>query len=136
MNVTNMFGNIQAGSSQDGGNGFQLKFIISCEETDECDKSFAVTDVAPITDSFTPTIRLCPLFFTSPMTANSLGSKEVQRNPGRRDNSWCQPNEPFTFFETAGHTFLHEMTHLDQLGRQFLFLTRAFTSLSLTVFYL
>ena len=117
-NVTNMFGNIQAGSSQDRGNGFQLKVIISCAgTTNNCDRSFAVTDVAPITDSFTPTIRLCPLFFTSPETANFLGSREAKRNPTRRDNSWCQPSQPFIFFETAGHTLLHEMTHLDQLGR-------------------
>ena len=118
MNVTNMFGNIQAGSSQDRGNGFQLKFIISCLETDNCPGSLAVTDSDPVTDNFTPTIRLCPLFFTDPRTINNLGSKSEKRNPSRRDDSWCKPHQPFSFFETAGHTFLHEMTHLDQLGRQ------------------
>ena len=118
MNVTSMYGNIQAGSSGDQGNGFQLKFIISCKDSSACADSLAVTDAAPLTDTFTPTIRLCPLFFTSPRTANDLESKETKRNPGRRDDSWCQPNQPFEFFETAGHTFLHEMTHLDQLGRQ------------------
>ena len=116
MNVTSMYGNIQAGSSGDQGNGFQLNFIISCKDSSACVDTLAVTDAAPLTDTFTPTTRLCPLFFTSPLTANYLESKETKRNPGRRDNSWCQPNQPFEFFETAGHTLLHEMTHLDQLG--------------------
>lgn len=113
-----MFGNIQAGSSGDSGNAFQLNFIVSCKETDACKDALAVTDAAPITESFTPILRLCPLFFTDPRTANFLTSKDLIRNPGRRDNSWCQPGQPFSFFETAGHTFLHEMTHLDQLGSQ------------------
>ena len=113
-----MFGHIQAGSSGDSGNGFQLNFIISCKETDACKDALAVTDAAPLTDSFTPILRLCPLFFKDPRTENFLESKSTKRNPGRRDNSWCQPGQPFSFFETAGHTFLHEMTHLDQLGSQ------------------
>ncbi len=111
-----MFGNIQSGSSGDHGNAFQLNFIISCKETDACANSLAVTDAKPATKSFTPIIRLCPLFFTDTRTAKFLENKTTNRNPGRRDNSWCQPNQPFKEFETAGHTFLHEMTHLDQLG--------------------
>jgi len=39
-----------------------------------------------------------------------------QKHPRRKDNSWGKPGQPFSFFETAGHTILHEMTHLDQLG--------------------
>ena len=111
-----MNGNIQAGSSDDRGNAFQLNFIVSCKDSLACVDSLAVTDAAPLTDTFTPTIRLCPTFFTSPRTTKNLDSKGTKRNPSRRDNSWCQPNQPFEFFETAGHTFLHEMTHLDQLG--------------------
>lgn len=114
-----MFGKIQAGSSDDSGTGFQLKFIISCKETSACKDALAVTDAAPITDSFTPIIRLCPLFFSSERTKNNLDSKELKRDPDRKDNSWCQPGQKFDFFETAGHTFLHEMTHLDQLGSQY-----------------
>lgn len=113
-----MFDKIQAGSSDDSGTGFQLKFIVSCKETSDCKDALAVTDAAPISDSFTPTIRLCPLFFSSERTKNNLDSKELKRDPGRKDNSWCKPGQKFDFFETAGHTFLHEMTHLDQLGRQ------------------
>ncbi|KAM0794074.1 hypothetical protein BDR22DRAFT_877048 [Usnea florida] len=115
--VTNMFGNIQSGSSEDSGNAFQLDFIISCKSTDLCANSLAIADVEPISDSFTPTIRLCPQFFTSPRTALFLNDKTTKRDPKRKDPSWCQPGQPFSFFETAGHTFLHEMTHLDQLGK-------------------
>lgn len=113
-----MYSGIQAGSSGDSGNAFQLKFIITCKATADCGDSLALTDAKPNTDSFTAKIRLCPKFFTDPRTANFLTSKTLKRNPGRRDNSWCQPGQPFSFFETASHTFLHEMTHLDQLGVQ------------------
>ena len=68
MNVTNMFGNIQADSSQDRGNAILLNLMISCLEMDSCPGSLAVTDSDPVTDGFTPTIRLCPLFFTNPAT--------------------------------------------------------------------
>lgn len=111
-----MYRGIQAGSSGDSGNAFQLKLIITCKATDECGDSLALTDAKPNTDSFTAKIRLCPKFFTDDRTKNFLDSKGTKRNPGRRDNSWCQPGQPFSFFETAGHTFLHEMTHLNQLG--------------------
>lgn len=116
--VSSMFSSIQSGSSGDSGNAFQLNFIISCKETDACKDSLAVTDSAPATNTFTPTIRLCPNFFTDIRTTTFLESHTLKRNPGRRDDSWCQPGQPFSFFETGGHTFLHEMTHLDQLGGQ------------------
>ena len=115
--TSKMYSGIQAGSSGDSGNAFQLKFIITCKETADCGESLALTDALPNTDSFTAKIRLCPKFFTDPRTANFLISKNYNRNPGRRDkDSWCQPGQAFSFFETAGHTFLHEMTHLNQLG--------------------
>lgn len=113
-----MYGGIQSGSSGDSGNAFQLKFIITCKETDDCKDSLALTDAKPGTDSFTPMVRLCPKFFTDDRTKNTLNSKTLKRDPGRRDNSWCQPGQPFRFFETGAHTFLHEMTHLDQMGVQ------------------
>lgn len=97
----------------------QYKFIVSCKDTEACKGgSLAVTDANPPTDTFTPTIRLCPKFFdpNTPQAKNDLDSKELKRNPRRRDNSWCQPQQPFSFFETAGTTVLHEMTHLDKLG--------------------
>lgn len=132
--VSSMFSNIQAGSSGDHGNAFQLKFIISCKETDACTDALAVTDSAPITDTFTPIIRLCPDFFTDIRTTTFLGDRTLKRDPGRRENSWCQPGKPFSFFETGGHTFLHEMTHLDQLGGQFFPLHLSPLSLKLTSF--
>ncbi|KAI4267640.1 MAG: hypothetical protein LQ337_008258 [Flavoplaca oasis] len=113
-----MYSGIQAGSSGDSGNAFQLKFIITCKKTDDCKDSLALTDAKPNKDDFTAKIRLCPKFFdeNEERTKNHLTSKELIRDPKRRDNSWCQPNQPFKFFETASHTFLHEMTHLNQLG--------------------
>lgn len=95
-------------------------FVVSCLDTTDCEGSLALTDSNPPTDTFTPTIRLCRKFFLSdtPETMNNLDSKDFIRNPSRRDNSWCQPGKAFSFFETAGHTILHEMTHLDQLGSQ------------------
>ena len=59
---------------------------------------------------------ICPYFFSAPETAKNLSSKEIIRDPKRRDNSWCQPGQKFSDFETAGHTLLHEMTHLDAVG--------------------
>lgn len=115
---------IYDGSSDDSG----IKFTTSCKDTDACDSgapdggALAATDAAPLTDDFKPTIRLCPQFFKDPRTINNLTSKSYDA-PGRRVNTWCQPGQPFKFFETAGHTFLHEMTHLDQLGGQYSFLT-------------
>ena len=110
---------IYDGSSDDGGNALQLKFTISCKESDACaDNALAATDAAPLTDDFTATIRLCPQFFRDDRTANILTSKTYDA-PERRVNTWCQPGQPFKFFETAAHTFLHEMTHLDQLGGQY-----------------
>ncbi|KAL9098022.1 MAG: hypothetical protein Q9163_006230 [Psora crenata] len=111
-----MYGGIQAGSSGDSGNAFQLKFIITCKSTDACKDSLAITDGDVNDNDFTAKIRLCPKFFTDDRTKNDLTSKSLKRNPGRRDNSWCQPGQPFKFFETAAHTFLHEMTHLNQMG--------------------
>ena len=55
-----MFSNIQSGSSGDSGDAFQLNFIVSCQSTDLCQNSLTIADVRPITDSFTPTIRLAP----------------------------------------------------------------------------
>ena len=34
----------------------------------------------------------------------------------KRRGGWCQDGENFPFFEVAGLTILHEMTHLDIVG--------------------
>lgn len=99
--------------------GSQYTFIVTCLNTPVCNAgSLAVTDTKPPETRFTPRIRLCPPFFDpkTPETQNNLSSKAIIRDPKRRDNSWCQPGQSFSFFETAGHTIMHEMTQLDQLG--------------------
>jgi hypothetical protein len=101
-------------------------FKVSCKKTADCGDgdtaSLAITDALPRTDKFMPTIRLCPKFFdkNTAETKNDLNSKEFKRNPGRRDNSWCQPGSKFNDIEVAGHTLLHEMTHLDEVGSKHL----------------
>jgi hypothetical protein len=43
-----------------------------------------------------------------------LGSKKFGTGRG----AWCQTNEQFPFFEVAGLTLFHEMTHLHDVGRR------------------
>lgn len=76
--------------------------------------SLAITDSAPQDGDTTREMKICPLFFTSDATRYNLDSKVYQ---GNKRGSWCQPNQHFKDFETAGHTLLHEMTHLDALAR-------------------
>lgn len=78
--------------------------------------SLAITDSTPRSSPEVAEMLICPFFFTAPETAQNLGSKEIIQNPSRRQNSWCQPGPKFSDFETAGHTLLHEMTHLDSAG--------------------
>lgn len=81
------------------------------------DNSLAITDATPRALPAVAQMLICPLFFTAPETAKNLASKSYKTNPGRRDPpSWCSPGQKFSDFETAGHTLLHEMTHLDALG--------------------
>lgn len=81
------------------------------------DNSLAITDATPRALPAVAQMLICPLFFTAPETAKDLQAKSYKQNPGRRDPpSWCSPGQKFSDFETAGHTLLHEMTHLDALG--------------------
>lgn len=75
--------------------------------------SLAVTDATPQDGNTLRQIKLCPLFFKHDRTKNNLDSKSYK---GDRRGSWCQKGQRFRDFETAGHTILHEMTHLDALG--------------------
>ncbi|KAK7711842.1 hypothetical protein SLS64_005113 [Diaporthe eres] len=75
--------------------------------------SLAVTDAAPQDGDALREMKLCPLFFTDARTKNNLDSKKYD---GDKRGSWCQKGQKFRDFETAGHTILHEMTHLDALG--------------------
>ena len=102
----------------------QFKVHVTCQDPDKLSQqkgtsSLAITDVSPVTDDFTPSVLFCPAFFDpkEPRTQNNLNSKTYKKNPGRRDPpSWCMPNEKFKFFEVAGHTVLHELTHLNEAG--------------------
>lgn len=78
--------------------------------------SLASTDSTPRSSPDVPQMLICPPFFEFPETANNLNSKDIIQNPSRRDNSWCGPLPKFSDFETAGHTLLHELTHLDAVG--------------------
>ena len=117
-----MLSAIQSGTNSPSGTpGTLFTFIVNCTATPDCGAgTLAVTDALPASNTFTPTVRLCPLFFNSntPQTQNNLASKQIIQNPKRNQISWCQPGQPFSFFETAGHTMLHEMTHLDSLGSE------------------
>lgn len=61
-------------------------------------------------------MKICPKYFADATTKLSTTSKEYKVNPGRRDNSWCQPGNKFNDFSVGGITLLHEMTHLDALA--------------------
>ncbi|KAI4265172.1 MAG: hypothetical protein L6R38_009609, partial [Xanthoria sp. 2 TBL-2021] len=58
-------------------------------------------------------MKICPLFFTADQTTRSLNSKEYNDKRG----GWCVTGQKFGDFETGGHTLLHEMTHLDAIGK-------------------
>lgn len=98
-------------------NSFLSIPLLLSSPTKISDNSLAITDAAPRALPAVAQILICPLFFTAPETAKDLQSKTYKTNPGRRDPpSWCSPGQKFADFETAGHTLLHEMTHLDALG--------------------
>jgi hypothetical protein len=62
---------------------------------------------------------ICPLFFStsSKETAHNLDSRKFVKPARGKDNSWCAPGNIFSWYEVAGLTLLHEMTHLDVVGR-------------------
>jgi hypothetical protein len=59
---------------------------------------------------------LCDRFFrnSEPRTKNDFQTKKFDDSR----NGWCQPNEEFPFFEIAGLTIFHEMTHLHTVGQK------------------
>ncbi len=58
-------------------------------------------------------MTICPLFFTATETKRTLDSKKYDD----KRNGWCVKDQKFKDFETGGHTLLHEMTHLDAIGK-------------------
>ncbi|KAJ7455819.1 hypothetical protein FB451DRAFT_1184112 [Mycena latifolia] len=83
------------------------KIILKCplvKEEPKCSKTLALTSQIP---SDSPSMDLCPSFFTSKETKPSLGDKPFD------PSGWCSP-PPYKLgqFTTGGWTILHEMTHL------------------------
>ncbi|KAI9666897.1 MAG: hypothetical protein M1831_001402 [Alyxoria varia] len=62
-------------------------------------------------------IALCDNFFADdiPDVRQTLGDKRYTRH---RRNGWCQQGQEFPFFQVGGVIILHELTHLDYIGRQ------------------
>ncbi|KAG7007539.1 hypothetical protein G7Y79_00009g026480 [Physcia stellaris] len=97
-------------------------FIINCNPTDQVldrcnsgDGSYAITDATvPANDDDFKSIWLCPLFFTGPDTKNNLPNTEDEAEL----QAWCNQKD-YTFFPTAGHVLLHEITHLDAVAKLF-----------------
>ncbi|MCJ1425284.1 hypothetical protein MMC29_003172 [Sticta canariensis] len=98
-------------------------FIINCDPTGEVLKdckngegSYAITDpTVPQDDNDHKSIWLCPLFFTGDQTKNDLPNTE----DADKLKAWCDQKD-YTFFTTAGHTLLHEITHLDAMAKKWL----------------
>ena len=67
-------------------------------------------------------IEICKPFWTAPSTAFLLPGNNPNTSPltkPYRDFSgsgWCNARQTSNFFATAGHTILHELTHLDSIG--------------------
>ncbi|KAL8678715.1 MAG: hypothetical protein Q9186_004949 [Xanthomendoza sp. 1 TL-2023] len=97
-------------------------FSVRCAKTDDADckasrkggASLAITDSQPEDGQHAREMKICSLFFTADQTKNNLDSKKYD---GDKRGSWCQKEQHFKDFETAGHTLLHEMTHLDSLSK-------------------
>jgi hypothetical protein len=59
---------------------------------------------------------LCDLFFNknTVQTKQDLDTKKFETRRG----GWCQTGEKFPFFEVAGLTLFHEMTHMHEVGQK------------------
>lgn len=103
----------------------QFTVHITCKDDPVCadskagTKSLVVTDISASSGSFTPSMRFCPQFFKAdePRTKNDLNSHPYIKNPRRNQDSWCK-DEKFSYFEVAGTTVLHELTHLNEAGNR------------------
>lgn len=59
---------------------------------------------------------LCDRFFNknTAQTKNDLQSKKLDKSR----SGWCQTDKEFPFFEIAGLTLFHEMTHMHTVGQK------------------
>ncbi|KAI9862284.1 MAG: hypothetical protein M1813_004760 [Trichoglossum hirsutum] len=101
---------------------FSVNFVCT-NDPNECTNAVAVTDASPSTGpNDVKQITICDSFWTYISTRFLLYDQSQGLNPGVpfRDNTaggWCPPAYTnVNFLGTAGHTILHELTHLDALG--------------------
>ncbi|KAK7909013.1 SGNH hydrolase [Apiospora marii] len=97
----------------DGGQGYFIDIKCGSDQDDECEASvLAATSAKPGETSMV----LCDRFFSANtvQTKQDLDSKKI----GTRRGQWCQTGEKFPFFEVAGLTLFHEMTHLHVVGQR------------------
>ncbi|KAK8057100.1 hypothetical protein PG996_011037 [Apiospora saccharicola] len=101
----------------DDDDGSQGYFVdIKCgsdQDKEECGRSvLAVTNAKP----GETVVVLCDKFFSDKtvQTKQDLESKTF----GTRRGQWCQTGENFPFFEVAGLTLFHELTHLHTVGQR------------------
>lgn len=90
-------------------NRYAVQVTCGDDQNAECPvmRVFAVADEWP-----GGKISFCDIFF-------STRTDETRMDLGHRGfdaSGWCRPYETFDFFEVAGVTVLHEMTHLSDLA--------------------
>ncbi|KAI0405282.1 hypothetical protein F4802DRAFT_597409 [Xylaria palmicola] len=113
--VKNMMQAIYNNRVPDDGDGQGYTITVKCgsDQDDECGPSvLAATSAKP----GETTMVFCDRFFSAntAQTKQDLSSKQL----GTRRGQWCQSGENFPFFEVAGLTVFHEMTHLHVVGQQ------------------
>ncbi|KAH0555925.1 hypothetical protein GP486_006132 [Trichoglossum hirsutum] len=84
-------------------------------------QSIAVTDATVGEPSTRKTIQICNTYWKSGATRYLLpGTSTSPDPPYRSKQEWCtsKPTGGANYYATAGHSLLHEFTHLDTLGKQ------------------
>ncbi|QIW98396.1 hypothetical protein AMS68_003914 [Peltaster fructicola] len=108
-----------------------FSFQFECRDTPTCSsvRSAMVAD-ANVADATTRrTIQVCPRFWTATSSLYLLPREESYAvTPYREHETWCEKTKRGNdadlsgrenqWYATAGHTVLHELTHLDALARQ------------------
>ncbi|KAI0855745.1 hypothetical protein F4860DRAFT_529995 [Xylaria cubensis] len=95
------------------GQGYTITVKCGSDQDAECGPSILAATSAKPGDS---TMVFCDRFFSAntAQTKQDLSTKKL----GTRRGQWCQTGEKFPFFEVAGLTVFHEMTHLHVVGQQ------------------
>ncbi|KAK8004511.1 hypothetical protein PG989_004230 [Apiospora arundinis] len=97
-------------------------FSVRCAPKDdkECQSrttwSYAVTDARPEDKGTSRQMKICPKYFTDAATKQSMDAKKY--DPGNR-RGWCKL-APYKFkdFSVGALVLMHEMTHLDVVGKE------------------